>query len=148
MKVLLIKDVKNVGKKGEIKEVKHGYGHNFLVRKGFAKVATDEVISKWEEEQKEIKLAEEAEIRKLKEFEKKLGEIQLIITKKLGANGSLYGAVTKEEIANELNSQYGIDIDKKSIELKSAIKSTGNYDVSIKLGHGIHAKLNLEIVGE
>ena len=148
MKVLLIKDVKNVGKKGEIKEVKHGYGQNFLVRRGFAKVATDEVIAEWEKEQIAIKKAEEEEIAKLKDFEEKLSQIQLIINKKLGANGSLYGAVTKEEIANELSLQYKMDIDKKSIEFKGAIKSTGNYDISIKLGHGIHAKLNLEIVGE
>lgn len=149
MKVLLIKDVKSLGKKGEIKEVKEGYGQNFLVGKGFALKATDEVLAQWEKEQAEAKAKEEAEIARLKEIEKKLGEVSVKVMKKLGANGSLYGAVTKDEIAHALEEQHAIMIDKKSIELeKNAIKGTGNYDVSVKLGHGIHAKMSLEVVGE
>jgi len=148
MKVLLIKDVKSLGKAGEIKEVKDGYGQNFLIAKGFAKRATDEVIEEWKKEQEERAKAEAAEIARLKEIEKKLADIKLVIKHKLGANGSLYGAVTKEEIAEALKAQEGIEIDKKSIEIKNPIKTTGSFDISIKLGHGIHAHLNLEIVGE
>jgi large subunit ribosomal protein L9 len=149
MKVLLIKDVKSLGKAGEIKEVKEGYGRNFLIGKGFAKHATEEVIKEWEKEQEELAKKEAQEIAQLKELEKKLGDIELQIHKKLGANGSLYGAVTKDEIAHQLKDQHGIEVDKKSVELeKNAIKATGNYDISIKLGHGIHAKLNLEIIGD
>ncbi len=149
MKVLLIKDVKSLGKKGEIKEVKEGYGQNFLVGKGFAKKATDEVIAAWEKEQAQAKAAQEAEIARLQEIEKRLGNITVTLTKKLGANGSLYGAVTKEEIAHALEEQHAISIDKKSVELeKNAVKGTGNYDIAIKLGHGIHAKLTLNVLGE
>jgi large subunit ribosomal protein L9 len=149
MKVLLIKDVKSLGKAGEIKEVKEGYGRNFLIGKGFAKHATDEVIEQWKKDQEEMAKQEADEIARLKELEKKLGEIKLQIHKKLGANGSLYGAVTKDEIAHQLLEQHGIEVDKKTVELeKNAIKATGNYDISIKLGHGIHAKLNLEIIGD
>jgi large subunit ribosomal protein L9 len=149
MKVLLIKDVKSLGKAGEIKEVKEGYGRNFLIGKGFAKHATDEVIEQWKKDQQEMAKQEADEIARLKELEKKLGEIKLQIHKKLGANGSLYGAVTKDEIAHQLLDQHGIEVDKKTVELeKNAIKATGNYDISIKLGHGIHAKLNLEIIGD
>lgn len=149
MKVLLIKDVKSLGKTGEIKEVKEGYGRNFLIGKGFAKHATDEVIEQWKIDQAEMAKREQEELDNLKEIEKKLGEIKLTIHKKLGANGSLYGAVTKDEIAHELLDQHGIEVDKKTVELeKNAIKNTGNFDISIKLGHGIHAKLNLEIIGD
>jgi large subunit ribosomal protein L9 len=149
LKVLLIKDVKSLGKAGEIKEVKEGYGQNFLVGKGFAKKATDEVIEAWKKEQAEAKAKEEAEIARLKEIEKKLAEITVTLKKKLGANGSLYGAVTKDEIAHALEQQHAISIDKKEVELeKNAIKGTGNYDISVKLGHGIHAKLSLAVVGE
>jgi len=148
MKVLLIKDVKSLGKAGEIKEVKDGYGMNFLIKKGFALHATDEVIKNYEEEQRKKAEEEAKEIAKLKELEKKLADITLTIKRKLGANGSLFGAVTKEEIANELKSQYDIEIDKKTIEIKNAIKTTGSFDISIKLGHGIHAHMSLEIVGE
>ena len=149
MKVLLIKDVKSLGKKGEIKEVKEGYGQNFLIGKGFAKKATDEVIEAWKKEQAEAKAKEEAEIAQLKEIEKKLANISVKLSKKLGANGSLYGAVTKDEIAHALEEQHAIMIDKKHIELeKNAIKGTGKYEVSAKLGHGIHAKMSVEVIGE
>ena len=88
------------------------------------------------------------EIANLKAIEKKLGELKLTVKRKLGANGSLFGAVTKEEIAHELKEQFSIEIDKKTIEIEHAIKTTGNFDVSIKLGHGIHATLALIILGE
>ena len=149
MKVLLIKDVKSLGKTGEIKEVKEGYGRNFLIGKGFALHATQEVIAQWKIDQAKIAEDEAKEIAALKDIEKKLAAVKLQIHKKLGANGSLYGAVTKDEIAGELSEKHGIEVDKKTVELeKNAIKATGNYDISIKLGHGIHAKLNLEIIGD
>ena len=148
MRVLLVKDVKNLGKAGEIKEVKDGYGQNFLIKKGFAKSATEVVLKEWEAEQAKIAKQKQDEIDKLNTIKKEIENLKLTIKKKLGANGSLYGAVTKDEIASTLNSLHDIDIDKKSIELKSVIKATGEYDVSIKLGHGIYAKLNVEIVGE
>ena len=148
MKVLLTKDVKGLGTAGEIKEVKSGYGQNFLVKKGLAKHATEEVIAAWKVEQEEAKKAEIAEIAHLKEVEKELKDITLVIKRKLGANGSLFGAVTKDEIAHVLKDEHDIEIDKKTIEIKTAIKGEGKHDISIKLGHGIHAHMTLDIVGE
>ncbi|MDD3323893.1 MAG: 50S ribosomal protein L9 [Sulfurospirillaceae bacterium] len=148
MKVLLTKDVKGLGKAGEIKEVKDGYGQNFLVGKGFALHATNEVLKKYESQQKKKIAEEEAEIARLKDIEATLGKIKLTIKRKLGANGSLFGAVTKDEIAHELIVQHNIEIDKKSIEIDNPIKTTGNFQISIKLGHGIHAMLTLDIIGE
>jgi len=148
MKVLLIKDVKSLGKKGEIKEVKDGYGRNFLIGKGFALHATNEVIKKYEAEKKRREKEEAQEIEKLKKLEKELASLKLTIKRKLGANGSLFGAVTKDEIAQELKNQFNIEIDKKTIEIDKAIKMTGEFDISVKLGHGIHAKLTVSIIGE
>ncbi len=148
MKVLLIKDVKSLGKKGEIKDVKDGYGRNFLIGKGFALHATNEVLKKYEAEQKRKAQQEADEKQRLLEIEKRLSDIKLTIKRKLGANGSLFGAVTKDEISSELQTQFDIDIDKKTIEIDKAIKMTGEFDISVKLGHGIHAKLTVEIVGE
>ncbi len=148
MKVLLTKDVKNLGKAGEIKEVKDGYGHNFLIGKGFAKLATPEVIRQFEAKKRRDAEEAAAELEKLKEIEAKINKVKLTIARPLGANGSLFGAVTKEEIANTLNEKEGFEIDKKAVEIDNPIKATGNYNISIKLGHGIHANLNLEVVGE
>ncbi|WP_299548238.1 50S ribosomal protein L9 [uncultured Helicobacter sp.] len=145
MKVLLLQDVKGLGKKGDICEVKDGYGKNFLVGKGLADFATNAVINRYKAEQK--KAAElAAEEKALMEMAaKKIEEITLKIVQKVGANGSLYGAITKEDIAEFLRKEHRIEIDKKTIELKNPIKSTGVYEIEIKLGHGIHATLKLDV---
>jgi len=148
MKVLLIKDVKSLGKVGEVKEVKPGYGQNFLIKKGFAKPATAEVLQqhKADEEQREADLAKE--IAQLKEIALKLDKAEIVITKKLGKNGHLFGAVTKDEIAYALKEQHNLEIDKKHINEKSAIKTVGEHDLDFKLGHGLHAVLHVDVQGE
>jgi len=146
MKVLLIKDVKSLGRMGEIKEVKEGYGRNFLIAKGFAKLATKEVIKEWEEEKKRKEEELKLEIYELNKEKEVLEKLNVEVEKKLGTNGHLYGAVTKEEIANALKSQYKIEIDKKHIDTKN-IKSMGEHIVDVKLGHGIHAKLKINVKG-
>ena len=148
MKVLLIKDVKSLGKAGEVKVVKDGYGQNFLIGKGFAKLATDSVMKQYEAGQKKKAKDEADEIERLAQIKEQLSSITTTITKKLGKNGSLFGSITKDEVATSLKKQHNIEIDKKHIELKGHIKATGNYDLDLKLGHGIHATLKIEIVGE
>lgn len=147
MKVLLIKDVKSLGKTGEIKEVKDGYGKNFLIGKGFAKHATPEVIAEWEEQQRLAAEAEAKEIADLTALKAKLEALEVKIPKKLGDTGHLFGAVTKDDIAKTLENDHGIAIDKKHIETKKTIKMTGKHEVDLKLGHGIHAVLKIDVVG-
>ena len=148
MKVLLIKDVKSLGKAGEVKEVKDGYGKNFLIGKGFAKHATEEILAqhKADEAQKAADLADE--ISTLKEMAVKLDKAEIIIKKKLGQNGHLFGAITKDEVAHALLEQHNIEIDKKHITDKVAIKTVGEHDLDLKLGHAIHATLHVDIQGE
>jgi len=148
MKVLLIKDVKSLGKVGEIKDVKDGYGQNFLIGKGFALHATPEVIAKHEADEKQRKEDEAAEIVRLNALCVELDKLEIIVKKKLGNNGHLFGSVTKDEIAHALLNQHKVEIDKKHIESKLSIKSIGEHDVSLNLGHGIHAKLHVDVVGE
>jgi len=148
MKVLLIKDVKSLGTAGEVKEVKPGYGQNFLIKKGFAKPATPEIIAEHEAELKRKAQEEAAEIARLKEIAEKLDKLEVIITKKVGDNGHLFGAITKEEVASALKEQHGIEIDKKAITDKAVIKTIGEHDLDLKLGHGIHAKLHVDVQGE
>ena len=148
MKVLLIKDVKSLGKKGEVKEVKDGYGKNFLIGKGFARSATPEILE--QHKQDELIVAEnlEKEVNLLKDIAAKLDKAEIIITKKLGNNGHLFGSVTKEEIAVALLEQHNIEIDKKHINEKSAIKTVGEHNLDFKLGHGLHATLHVDVQGE
>lgn len=148
MKVLLIEDVPSLGKKGEVVEVKDGYGQNFLIAKGKAKLATNEVLNRYKAEQrnKQEQLALEQAQREA--LAKSLKEIKLTISKKSGENGSLFGAITKDEIAHALEQAHKIEIDKKHIELEAQIKHIGEYTISANLGNGIHASFLLEVKGE
>ena len=146
MKILLIKDVKGLGKAGEIKNAKDGYARNFLIPKGLAKAATKEVVEEWQKDEAKRKAELEAEIAKLNNIKEKIENSKFVIKHKLGANGQLIGSVTNKEIA-EMLKEKGFDIDKKHIA-HTAIKAPGIYEIELKLGHGINAKLNLEVEGE
>ena len=145
MKVLLIEDVKSLGKAGEIKEVKPGYGQNFLIGKGLAKSATPEVIKAWEEEKAQNAADEKALIERLTKESKILANLTTTIKKKAGKGDSLFGAITKDEIAHAIHDQHGLEIDKKHIEHKLSIKHTGEFDIEIKMGHAIHATTKLVV---
>ncbi len=147
MKVLLLKDVKSLGRAGEIKDVKDGYGQNFIIAKGYGKLATSAVIKQYEAEQRKLKEAKEQEAQDLRALAAKISKASVTITKKLGANGSLFGAIKKEEIADELAKQ-GIVIDKKDIDLSAQIKATGQYEAKVKLKYSISATLKVSVQGE
>lgn len=146
MKVLLIKDVKTLGKAGEIKEVADGYGKNFLIGKGLALQATNEVIAKHNAEQKKLAFKEEEEIKAAKELAEKINATKLTIRHKVGANGQLIGSVTNKEISEELEKQFSIMVDKKSIVVDNKLKTIGIYEVSCKLGHSVNATLKIDII--
>ena len=148
MKVLLTKDVKSLGKAGEIKEVADGYGKNFLIGKGLALHATTEVLNRYNAEQKKLAENEAKEISIAKELAEKLNATKLTIKHKIGANGHLIGSVTNKEISESLEMQFSIMLDKKNISLDKKIKGVGIYEVDCKLGHAIHASLKVDIIGE
>ena len=145
MKVLLIKDVKDLGKAGEVKEVSDGYGKNFLIGKGFAKLATNEVLKQYEATQKKKAEMAALEIAEAKAVAQTLEKIHIKLTHKAGANGALFGSITKDEIAHALQEHHRINIDKKDINLKNPIKATGSYEIDVKLGHAIHGMIHLEV---
>jgi len=148
MKVLLIKDVKALGKKGEIKEVKDGYGKNFLIGKGHALHATTEVLANWEKEQAQIQEIIDAEIKEANDIKEKIDTTTFIVKHKVGANGHLIGSVTNKEIQQVMHSQADITIDKKQIILKNKIKTIGIFEADCKLGHAIHAIAKIDVIAE
>jgi large subunit ribosomal protein L9 len=145
MKVLLIKDVKSLGKAGEIKDVKPGYGQNFLIGKGFAKNATPEVVEQWKENQENMRIALEKEIADANKFKEMIEASKYTVSHKVGANGHLIGSVTNKEIGLTLE-KAGIIIDKKQISLKSKIKTIGIFEADCKLGHGVHATVVIDVI--
>lgn len=146
MKVLLTKDVKALGKSGEIKEVKDGYGRNFLVAKGLAKIATPEVVEKWKTDQENAEKALQEELTRLNAEKITLEATEIKIEKETAPVG-IKGSVGNGDIAEAILDQMGIEIDKKHIVLKKALKSTGIHEVDAKLGHAIHATLKVNVVG-
>lgn len=146
MKVLLIKDVKTLGKAGEIKEVKDGYGQNFLIGKGLARLATPDVVENWKAAQEEMAKNLKEELERL-EAEKITLEASTVRIEKPLAPVGIKGSVGNADISKAIEEQLKIALDKKHINLKKALKSTGVHEVDAKLGHGIHAMLKVEVVG-
>ena len=147
MQVLLTKDVEKLGKAGEVKEVKDGYGQNFLIAKGLAKLATKEVLNKYKAEQRKKAELEALDRAQAKQMQGALENLQLNIAKKVGANNSLFGSLTKEEVASELSKQHRISLDKRAFELPQ-IKALGDFEATVKLGYGLTAILKLKVVAD
>lgn len=148
MKVLLIQNVQGLGKAGEICEVKDGYGQNFLIAKGKAKLATNEVINRYKHEQKQLEQKKALELAEQKQLASTLDSLTLSVSKKVGANNALFGSITKDEIAHALEVHSKVSIDKKWIVLNEPIKHLGTFKVGVKIGNGISAQLTLNVVAE
>jgi len=148
MKVILLDNVKGVGKKDEIINANDGYARNFLFPRKLAVEANNENLSRLKsklDSNEHKKMTEKAEAQ---ELSKKLEKITLKIFVKPGENGKIFGGVTAKELSEQLKSQYNFNIDKKKFELKETIKTIGIFTVTVKLYEGIVGKIKVEIVGE
>ena len=145
MIVILMKDVKGSGKAGDVVKVSDGYARNMLLPKGLAKEATEGNIRSLEK-QKAI-AAEKLEEQKAaaKEMAAKLEKITLKIESKGGDSGKLFGSITSKDIAEALEKQEGLKIDKKKIERKTPIKQAGETEVTLKLFTEISAQLKVSV---
>ena len=145
MKVVLLVDVKGSGKKGDIIEAKDGFARNFLIKNGKAKEADAQAIS----ENKNQKLAQDFHraqtLKANKELKEKINGTEITMQVKCGESGKFFGSVTNKEIAEKLFS-LGYDIDKKKIIIKSPIKTTGKYDITIKISPEETAKIILNVI--
>lgn len=147
MKVILLEDVKGSGKKGELVNVSDGYARNFLLPRKLAKEANAQAMN-------DLKNAEQAKLHRIEvekqnaqEWVKKLQGKTLKLYANAGQGGRLFGSVTTKEIAEELKKVYGLEIDKRKLELNGDIKAFGSYECEVKLYTGISAKLYV-MVGE
>lgn len=145
MKVVLLKDVQGTGKKDSIAEVSDGYARNFLIKKGLAIVATPQLIQKLNDAAMLEKHKKEEEKQAALDLASSLKGKKVVITAKKGEKGKLYGSVTSQEIADELN-KIGYSIDKKDISLETPIRQIGEYSASIKLYAeiSVHIKILVE----
>lgn len=148
MKVILKADIKGVGKKEEVINASDGYARNFLFPKNLAVEANNENMAKLKAKQNSVKFQKEQEKEEALKIADKLSKILVKIKVKAGENGKIFGGVSTKEIAQELEKEYKIKIDKKKIELKEAIKTLGMQTVEIKLFEGVIGKVKVDIIAE
>ena len=145
MKIILLEDVKNVGKKGEILEVADGYARNFLIRNRLAVEATaqSKLIL---EQQKQQKLDQEKEdIKNAEALKLKLSELTLVFPVKTGENGKVFGSVSSKQIAEELLKKHKITIDKRKILDEGPFNTVGFYNVKIELYKQVIATIKIQL---
>lgn len=148
MKVILLQDVKSLGKKGEIVNVSDGYARNFILPKGLgleadAKNMNDLKLQKANDE----KVAKE-QLEAAKKFAGELETKEVIVRIKSGEGGKTFGSISSKEIAAEAKKQCGLELDKKKIQLPEAIKALGVYEVNVKLHPKVTGKLKVKVVEE
>lgn len=147
MKVILLKDIKNLGEKFEIKEVAAGHARNFLIPKGLAKLATKENL-KWLEAHKERETQQaEQELKRIQALVSKIDGIEVMIPAKISKDGEIFGSITLAKISEELKDK-GFDIKKSQINLEAPIKEIGEWPVKITFSHGLEAEIRVIVEEE
>lgn len=144
MKIILIKDVKKQGKKGDIIEVKDGYG-KFLISNKEAVLATSSSLDRLDKENKETEAQEQLNIKNCEELKKKLEKLKLIFKVKTGAQDKVFGSVSPKQIVEEVSNR-GYKIDKKQIKLENTIATLGHHLVNVELHKKVVAQLNIELI--
>ncbi len=148
MKVILQQEVKKLGKKGDIIEVSEGYARNYLLPQKLAIPATAGNVNA-AKQQKDIeahkakRILDEARLHAAQ-----IAKLKVSVPVKTGEGGKLFGSVTSKDIADALKAQHGVDIDKRKIELKDALKTLGTYPVTIKLHPEIAAQIEVEVTAQ
>ena len=146
MKVILLENIKGVGKKDEVINASDGYARNYLFPKKLALEANAENMAKLKAKQASNAHKKEVEKQEAKEIAKKIENITLEIQVKAGENGKIFGGVTAKEIAEALKQKHDIEVDKKKIILKETIKTIGTHKVEMKLYEGVIGKLTVKTV--
>lgn len=148
MKVILLDNIKGVGKKDEIINASDGYARNFLLPKKLAVEANSANMSKLKAKQDSNQYRKNVEKEEAQKIAEKLKGILLKISVKAGENGKIFGSITSKEIAENLKSQYQIEVDKKKIELKEPIKTLGSFTVQIRLYEGVVGNLKVQMISQ
>jgi len=147
MKVILLKDVQDLGKKYEVKEVKDGYARNFLIPQKLAKTATKQAL-KWLEDRKEIIEKEISEdLKETQEIASNLDGLELNVPVKVGDEGQLFESINSQKISEKLK-EIGFEIKKSKITLDQPIKALGEYSVKISLDHNLEAEIRVIVIEE
>lgn len=147
MKVVLTKDVKKIGKAGDVVNVADGYARNFLFAQGLAEKATENSLKMVEKNKAEKIEKEKKQIEEMKKIAEKISGKKIAIMAK-AKNGKLFGSVDAEKISSEIKNLLGVELDSNSIKIKSPIKETGEFKIDVVLSDSVKAGLSVEIKEE
>ena len=145
MKVILLEDVKSLGKKGQIVNVNDGYARNFILPKKLGLEATGKNLNDLKLQKANVEKVAAEQLKDAQEFAKKIADSKIELAIKFGEGGRAFGSVSSKEIAAAAKAQIGFDIDKKKIQLKDALKTVGTHEVPIKLHPKVTAELKVII---
>lgn len=148
MKVILLEDVKSLGKKGEIVQINDGYARNFILPKKLGVEATGKNLNDLKLQKNNEKKVAAENLAAAKELAAKIGEGKVTLAIKIGEGGRAFGSVSSKEIGQAVSDQLGLEVDKKKIQLKEAIKTLGTHEVDIKLHPEVTAHLKVVIEEE
>ncbi|HET9095074.1 MAG TPA: 50S ribosomal protein L9 [Candidatus Baltobacteraceae bacterium] len=146
MKLILLGDVKALGKKGDLVDVAEGYARNFLLPRKLAIEANKGALTMLTEQKKATQKREAQMLAETQEMAKLLESKPVAVRAKAGGNGRLFGTVTNADIAEAITQTFSVSVDKHKIEVKNAIKALGSYPVEIRLGKNIVAKTTVSVV--
>jgi|YelNatPaOPRAMG01_1025707.scaffolds.fasta_scaffold06959_4 large subunit ribosomal protein L9 len=144
MKILLLQDVKALGRRGEIVNVSDGYARNYLIPKKLAVEADQKIVEKVERERKYEELKKKKEIEEANEKISELMKTVLVVKANSGEENKLYGSVTSSDVAEKISEYLGENFDRKNIEM-DPIKELGTYEVKIKFGNGLSGKVKVRV---
>lgn len=146
MKVILLKDVKNIGKAGEVKEVAAGYAQNFLFKKGLAEEATPANLKKLEVQQEQKREAAREELEDAKALKEKLEQLEVTIKMKSGEDGRLFGSVSSKQVIEAYKKEHDIKLDRRKLDMPEPLKALGYHKVDVKLHQEVTAVLKIHVV--
>ncbi|CAD2074308.1 50S ribosomal protein L9 [Phocicoccus schoeneichii] len=146
MKVILLKDVKNIGKQGEVKEVASGYAHNFLFKKGLAEEANTKNLAKLEAQKEEAREEAAAELQEAQDLKKELDGSEVEIKMKSGEDGRLFGSVSSKQVIEAYKEQKNVKLDRRKLDMPEPFRTLGYHKVSIKLHPEVTAQLKVHVV--
>lgn len=145
MKVILLEDVKTLGKKGQTIDVNDGYARNFILPKKLGLEATPQNLNNLKlQKANEAKIAKE-NLEKAQKFGKEIEKLTVVVKMKGGEGGRVFGSVSSKEIVEEAKKQFGVELDKKKIVMDEAIKSFGTFELAVKLHPEVTAKLKVKV---
>ena len=148
MKVILTKDVPNLGRVGDVKEVANGYARNFLMPRGLVVPATEGQLKQLHVFHARRAKEDAQRLSEAQQLAQRLAALQVIIPGRVGEQGRLFGSVTNQDVAAALKEQHGIEIDRRDIELAEPIRTLGSHTVDVRLGGEVHGQLRVEVVDE